>query len=204
MKKIILIIIILALSIGGGIFLASYFDLFNRTDALNKTTSINISSTVKEVLPSAEFTSIIYHYTDVITHSDAIRFFDFGNIPFTERRAIYTIDGIIKLGINCENMEIEISDNAVTLNMPPVVILSHEIFPETFHLYDERSGLFNRYSLEDSYMIHAMQRQEREKKVNENPALFAQARTSIEQQFGRLLENFPGIKDVYKIEFNWK
>ena len=195
---IIIIIIILLLGICGGIFLANNVEPFNRI------ANMDISSTVKQVLPSAEFASLAYHYTDVITHSDAIRFFDLGNIPFTERRAIYTIEGTIKLGFNGEYIKITSSTDLITVNMPAIKILSHEIFPETFNLYDERSGLFNRYTLEDAYSIQTVHRLEREKKINENQGLFAQARTSAEQQFRKLLENLPGIKDRYKIDFEWE
>ena len=202
MKYLIAVIIVLALAIGG-IFLANNLSLFNFTP-VNRTASMDISSTVKQVLPAAEFVSLIYHYTDIITHSDAIRFFNLGNIPFTERRAIYTIDGSVKLGFNGENIKIASSDGIIIVNMPAIEILSHEIFPETFNLYDERSGLFNRYTLEDSYTIQTIQRHELEKKVNENPALFAQARTSAEQQFKKLLESLPEIKDKYRIIFDWQ
>jgi len=198
MKKLITIIIILAIGAGGGIFLANNFAPFNGI------TNMNITSTVKQILPAAEFASLVYHYADIITHSDTIRLFDLINIPFTERRTIYTIDGAIKLGLNCEKIEITSFSDTITLNMPAIEILSHEIYPDTFNLYDERSGLFNKYSIEDSFALQTIQRHEREKKVSENSGLFAQARTSAEHQFRGLLENMPGIKNKYKIEFKWE
>ena len=202
--KIIAIILIFALGIGAGMFFTNKFNFLN----IKNTSEINISSSVKQILPVSEYVSLVYHYTDIITHSDAIRFFDWGNIPFTERRAIYTIDGAIKLGFNAgeygEKINIKYSSDTITVQMPVIQIISHEIFPETFYLYDEKSGLFNRYTLSDANTLQVIQRLERQKKVNENEDLFAQARISAEQQFRRLLEILPDIKDNYKIEFEWE
>jgi len=201
MKKLIIILIIIALIIGGGIYLVNKFPSLN---ILNKVTNLNVTSTIKEILPASEFISLHYYYTDVITHSNAIKFLNLGNIPFTEKKAIYTIDGTIKLGINCKDVNISSSVNSIILNMPAIKIISHEVFPETFNLYDEKSGLFNRYKLEDAYAIQSVQRLEREKKVNEDANLFEQARSSTEQQFRRLLESVPGIKGNYEIVFVWE
>ncbi|MCL2805032.1 MAG: DUF4230 domain-containing protein [Treponema sp.] len=196
--KLIAFILILVLGVGAGIYLANNIDFLN-----NKTEKINITSTIKQILPVSEYVSIVYHYTDVITHSDAIPFFNWGNIPFTEKKSIYTIDGTVKLGFNGEKINIKHSRDTITIQMPAIEIISHEIFPDTFNLYDEKSGLFNRYTLTDAYSLQLVQRLEREKKINENENLFAQARTSAEQQFKRLLESLPGIKDNYSIVFEW-
>ena len=201
MNKLIVIMIILVLAIGGFIFINNY-PLFNFTP-VNRTASLDISSTVKQILPAAEFISLVYHYTDVITHSDALRLFDRLNVPFTERRAIFTIDGIIKLGFNGENISINGFGETIIVNMPAIKIISHEVFPETVNIYDERTGLIP-YTIADSFAIQELQRHERERKVNENPSLFEQARSSAEHQFQRLLENIPGIKDEKKIEFRWE
>lgn len=198
MKNFITLLIILLLGIGGGIFLTKNFA------PLSKVTNINITSSVKQILPTSEFVSLVYHYSDVITHSDAIKFFDFGNIPFTEKKAIYTIDGAIKLGINCKDLKINCTNNRIIINMPAIEIISHEIFPETFNLYDEKSGLFNRYTISDTYNIQATQRLEKEKKTLENTNIFEQARITTEEQFRRFLGNIPGINENYEIEFKWE
>ena len=85
-----------------------------------------------------------------------------------------------------------------------IKIISHEVFPESFTTYDEKSGLFNKFKLEDSYALQSMQRLEREKKVYKDAYLFEQARSLTEQQFGRLLESLPGIKGNYEIVFVWE
>ena len=200
-------LVVIVLALGTGIYIGSGTGFLNtdffRVNFFNRNTNTNITSTVKEILPVSEYTSLVYHYSDVITHSDALRLFSLGNIPFTERRAIYTIDGAVRLGFSGRDIRVESSYNTIILYMPAIKILSHEIFPETFNLYDERTGLFNRYSLRDANEIQISHKTEREKKVMENTGLYEQARLSAEQAFTSLLESMPGVRNNYRIIYRW-
>jgi hypothetical protein len=191
------ILIVLVLGIAAGIFLTKKIGFFS------KKTNINITSTVKEILPISEYASLVYQYSDVVTHSDVNKLFNI-NIPFTEKKAIYTVEGTIKLGFNGKNIKIGNSYNKIIVYMPKIEILSHEIYPETFKLYDERSGIFNRYGLKDANAIQITQKNEQVAKVYKNPGLFTQARESAQEQFNALLGNIPDIKDKYKIVFEWE
>ena len=191
-------LVILVLGLGAGFYAGSGFNLPGR-DA-----DLRITSTVKEILPISEYACLVYHYSDVITHSDSIKLSPFGTIPFTEKKAIYTIDGAVKLGFNGRDIMVESSYNNIIMYMPKIRILSHEIYPETFNLYDERTGLFNRYGLKDANEIQMAHKAERESKVNGDEGLFAQARESAEQSFKSLLENIPAIKNKYQISFRWE
>ena len=195
----IIFILVLAVGIAVGVYVTKKFTSSKPT---TQETSIYITSTVKEILPVSEYAALVYHYSDVITHSDVHKVFGI-DIPFTGIKAIYTIDGSVKLGFKGSDIVIDSSYNNIIVKMPKVQILSHEIYPETFNLYDEKTGLFNKYSLKTANEIQLEHKVERERKVNENRGLFTQARESTEQQFRVLLENIPGIKDKYKIVFEW-
>ena len=169
----------------------------------SKDTRVNITSTVKEVLPAAEYTSLVYHYSSVITNTEVKKLFKF-NIPLSEKKAIYTIDGAIKLGFDCKDISIGSQYNNIIVTMPKIVILSHEIYPETFSLFDEKTSLFNRYSLKDANDIQMDHKKEMEEKIKANQGLFTQARQSAEQQFRLFLESIPEVKDnKYTIVFEW-
>jgi hypothetical protein len=199
----VLIILILGIVLGivGGFVVSNNFNL----DFLNKESNINITSTIKEVLPNAEYSSLVYHYSSVITHSDVYMFFDSNiPIPFTEKKAIYTIDGTIRFGLNCNDINIDIRDNNIIIHMPAIKILSHEIYPETFSLYDEHTSIFNRYTLQDANDIQMANKIEMEEKVNNESRLFEQARQSAEQQFRLFIENIPEVKTQYDIIFEWQ
>lgn len=198
--KYFVILIILVLTLSAGVFIGNKFG--SGSKAVEKASNIDIRATVKEILPAAEYTSLIYQYTSVITHSEATKLFSI-DIPLTEKKAIYTIDGTIKMGFNCENIQLEITYDNIILHMPRIVILSHEIYPETFSLFDERSSLFNRYSLKDANAIQLANKSAIELKVRQNRGLYLQARKFAEQSFTLMIESLPGIKDNYTLVFEW-
>lgn len=209
MKKLLFFIIIIIVSIGFGLFLGfklklNFLGAKTGADITSKNTAIDITSTVMEILPAAEYTSLVYHYSSVITNSEVKKLFNF-HIPLSEKKAIYTIDGTIKLGFDCRNITIKSQYNNIILNMPGIIILSHEIYPETFSLFDEKTSLFNRYSLKDANDIQMEHKKEMEEKINGNYGLFTQARQSAEQQFRLFLESVPEIRDNnYTIVFEWR
>jgi hypothetical protein len=87
--------------------------------------------------------------------------------------------------------------------MPRIKILSHEIYPETFSLYDEKTTVFNKYTLKDANTIQRANKSEMELKVRQNRGLYVQAMKYAEEQFTKMLENLPGIKGKYEIMFEW-
>jgi len=199
MKKILLLIFIIV-CIGGGLYLGNKF----KFNFFGRNTTINITSTVKEILPIAEYASLVYHYSSVITTSDVKKIFFDLNMPFSEKKAIYTIDGTIKLGFDCKDITINNQYGNIIINMPRIVILSHELYPETFSLYDEKTSLFNRYSLKDANDIQMAHKKKKEEEIKANQGLLTQARQAAEHQFRLFLESIPGIRDNnYSIVFEW-
>ena len=194
---VILIVLVLAALFGG------FIGYKLNSNAVSKETNINVKSTVKEILPAAEYTSLVYHYTSVITHSEAAKLFNF-ELPLTEKKAIYTIDGSIKMGFNSADIVVDISYNNIVLKMPRIKILSHEIYPETFSLYDEKASLFNRYTLKDANAIQLANKSEMELKVRQNRGLYLQAMKFAEDNLRQMLENLPGIKGKYTLIFDWQ
>jgi len=190
--------VILVLGLGAGFYAGSGFNM------PGKDSSLHIASTVKEILPISEYACLVFHYSDVITHSDSLKLSPFGTIPFTEKKAIYTIDGTVKLGFSGSDIVVESFGNNILVYLPKIRILSHEIYPETFNLYDERTGLFNRYGLKDANEIQMAHKTERENRINEDAGLFAQARESAEQSLKSLLENIPELKNKHRISFRWE
>ena len=194
------ILILFVLILACGVFIGA--KIFGGKAVVLKDEKININASVKEILPAAEYTSLIYHYTSVITHSEAVELFSIP-MPLTGKKAIYTIDGAIKMGFNCADIKIEESYNNIILRMPKITVLSHEIYPETFSLYDEKTTLFNKYSLADANNIQKINKKEMELKARQNRGLYVQARKSAEEQISSLLKSAPGIKDKYEIVFEW-
>ncbi|MCL2558493.1 MAG: DUF4230 domain-containing protein, partial [Treponema sp.] len=187
--------ILLFAALGFGFFAGRFFfgDRRAAAPAFASQGRLDVRSIVKAVLPDAEFSSLVYHYSAVITHCDVGKLFNIP-IPLTKKSAIYTIDGTIKLGFDAREIEARDDGYNITLVMPKIKILSNITHPKTFSLYDERTSLFSRYTLKTANTIRESHEEAQRQKVESDSALFAQARRSAEQVFRPLLENIPGIK----------
>lgn len=194
--QLVMILVFLVLGTGVGIFLSKKFKFFN------KQTKVDVTSTVKQILPASEYVSLVYHYSDVVMHSDSAKFLNI-HLPFTGRKAIYSIDGTIKLGFNGKEIRINCSYDVIVVYMPKITILSHEMHHDSFKLYDETTGLFNKYDLQTANDLLRTQKEEIAKKVAADDGLLTQAQSSAEQQFKAFLENMPGIRGKYSLAFKW-
>jgi hypothetical protein len=161
-----------------------------------------IHISIKEILPISEYACLVYRYSAVNKHSDSLPFIKW-NMPFTEKKLIFSIDGTIKLGIDGKHIRIEPLVKKIVVHLPPIKILSHEIHPETAMIYDEKNNIFNHYTAKDHFRIELSHRNTIEERLFSNDDVFAQAQEAAQMQFGSLLQNLPGVKDVYRIEFEW-
>ena len=163
-------------------------------------TSIHI--TVREILPAAEFISLVYRYTSVIKDASSKEMFGIP-LPGTEKKMLAIIDGTIKLGINCKEMKID-TNRADTLfiKFPPIKILAHELHPETAEVYDQKNGIFNRYRATDHFALEARQKAETELNVRANREIILQARNATEYAFKSFLHALP-IMDTIPVAFRW-
>ncbi|GMO65189.1 MAG: hypothetical protein Ta2A_13260 [Treponemataceae bacterium] len=162
----------------------------------------SIISVVNEILPVSEFSCLLYRYRAVNKDADSLKFIRW-NLPFTGKRLIYSIEGTIKLGINCREIKVKIEKDRVRVKMPDIKILSHEIMPESVMVYDEKHGAFNHYTAKDHFRIELSHKDAVEADIIGNTDVFLQAKESAEMQFGMLLGNLPGIKGAYTVTFDW-
>jgi len=158
----------------------------------------DIRSTVMAIFPIAEFSSLAYHYSEVVPHSDVGRLFKIP-IPGTGVKAIYIIDGKIKLGFDGREVIIGSQGNDITVYIK-IKILSHEMHYRT---YDEQTGLFAKYAPKDREKVLRKYREEKEEEINGDEELLTLARQSAEQMFGSLLKNTPQIKGA-EVKFIWE
>jgi len=196
MDLIITIIIALLCVIGCSAFAFSAGSKI-KTKVIKK--DIDITSTIKDVLPVSEFSSFVYHYTAVISHHDAVNFLNFT----AEKKGIFTIDGCVKFGFIGKEITIDYRYNNIILNMPKIIILSHDIYPETFNIYDEKTTIFNKYNFNDINDIQLNHKATQIQKIENDFGLFIQAEQSAEHIIYSLLSNLPGVKDK-SIIFKWE
>jgi len=169
---------------------------------LNPKQETSIHTTVREVLPAAEFISMHYRYTSIIKDVSSKEMFGI-YIPGTEKKLLAVIDGTIKLGIDCRTMEIDTTrKDTLFIKFPPIKILSHELHPETAEVYDQKNGIFNKYRASDHFALEAKQKAEIELNVRANRELILQARAATEYAFKSFLHSIHAL-DTVPIAFKW-
>jgi hypothetical protein len=160
----------------------------------------NISTVVKEILPASEYVCLVYNYQSITQ-----RAYNPGNW-LNARNLLIVLDGTIKLGFNCRDIEVRESGTQLILYMPPIKILAHEQYPERAMSYElAGGGLFPR-SIRPQEILDLLgdSKLDQERQVEENEELMQQARDSAEALFRPLLELNPSVRGRYSIVFVWR
>lgn len=132
----------------------------------------NISAVVvkNELAAMSELGTMTYAYTELGTYENRKLFYG-AKLPFTEKSFILTYDGIIKAGIDMTAAEVELKEQTLKVVLPTAKILSHEIDEESVQLYDEKTSIFNPFTVEDYTEFYADQKKRAEKKALERGLL---------------------------------
>ena len=123
-----------------------------------------------------------YHYTNMAQFENSNDFYGV-TIPFTTKKFILTYDGEIKAGVDLSRAKITLSGEAVTVTLPAATILSHEIFEDTVEVFDEKTSIFNPFTIEDFSSFQSDQKKAVEEKALNKGLLdeaARQARSSIQ------------------------
>lgn len=165
------------------------------------TKEITIDLIKSEIKDIGELATIEYLYTDAGKFEDVKQAWGI-NIPFTSKSFIMKWDGIIKAGINIEGIIIEINDakKEIIVHIPKAEILSHEIDGESIEILDEKDGLFNEVTVENTVQFEATSKTAMEERAIENGILdkaFENAKEIIE----KLINNDVVQEQGYTINF---
>lgn len=171
-------------------------------ELLTEEVAVFDATLVKEqILDIKEIGTMEYHYTNVGT-VDSVNHFKNTDvkIPFSSKTAIVTMDGVIKAGVDAEQIEIVVNEmtKTITITIPEATILSNEPFEESMVVYTEEEGLFNNLTLADGSSIRIEIKDKAEANALENNIL-KQAQEKAGEFVKCLIEAIPSVKDTYKI-----
>lgn len=111
-----------------------------------------------------ELATVNYHYTNMAQFENGSDFYGV-RIPFTTKRFILTYDGEIKAGIDLNRAGVEVRDTEVLVTLPGAQILSHEIDENSVEIFDEKTSIFNPFTVEDFTSFQAGQKSVMEQKA---------------------------------------
>ena len=142
------------------------------------------------------------YFTNVQTISDSRELFGI-IIPFTQKRYVYSYDGVVKAGVNFEQVGVtsDPESKTVTVTIPHAKILSIEVDENSLQVYDESKNIFNTLKIQDhNQAMQAMKAEITEKATTNGILKNAEANAEV-LITGFLSGSFPA--DEYRIEFNW-
>ena len=158
---------------------------------------------MEEVKEIGELATVEYRYTNVGTLDASKKLFktDY-KIPGTTKSIVVTMDGIIKIGIDVNNIKITSDDNAktITVTLPKPKLLSNELDEDSMLVYDETSGAFTKITMQDSSSIRSQIKTKSETNAKANGA-YEQATQNAQFIIRSMLDAIPRLKETYAIIF---
>ena len=161
-----------------------------------------------ELRKIAELTVMEYDYKDAVNFKDGLKIGQISiPIPLTQKEAVMTYEGRIRIGIDAKELEIRAdsgpdgSIRKITVMIPETKILSHEMDRESFDLILEKSGIMNGISTDDYNLLETTARERIEERVRSSD-LFERAEEQLKEVLTRYLAALHG--SGVKVEFRKK
>ena len=176
-------ILIGAVLLGGGW-------LLGKTSGGGSRENVEISAIVlqNKISAMSELAVVTYTYTELGQYESSKEFYGV-KMPFTTNRFLLTYDGVIKAGIDMTEVKVDVDQGVktVTVTLPQAEILSHEIDEDSVKIYDEKTSIFNAFTIEDYTSFYADQKKTVEKKARDK-GLLTEAQTQAENAVRQLLD----------------
>ena len=168
-------IFLCAVVLGVGYYLGSNRDA-GRQEALSAVVVQN------QISAMSELATVTYTYTELGQYESSKDFYGV-KLPFTTNGFILTYDGVIKAGIDMSKVQVEVEAGTggklIKITLPEPEILSHEIDEDSVQIFDEKTSIFNPFTVTDYTEFYADQKEQVEKKALAK-GLLTEARSQAE------------------------
>lgn len=195
---IIIIIAVIALFFGG----IRIGKMLYGSSLTKEKTEITETLLYQQLEQENELSTVKYFYTDMGKYENSIQVGD-TNVPFTTKSFIISYDGIIKAGIDMDEVKITLKEKEITITIPEAQILSHEVDEDSIQVYDEKNSIFNGLSTEDVSNFRKERKEAMEQRAVEAGILEEageNAKKSLQTLYRVFLEN-DEYEDGYSIVF---
>lgn len=162
---------------------------------------ISLASIYTEIQNISELATVEYLFTDAARFTDSVQLGNW-DIPFTEKSFTMKWDGVIKAGIQVDQIVIDVDkdDLTITVALPAAQILSYEVDSESVEVLDEKNNIFNKISIEDKVQLDASTEEEMKRRAIDN-GLLDKAQENAKNIISQLLIANAAIGDTYTIVF---
>ena len=118
----------------------------------SKSIPVITSETLKSQLNSLqELVTQEYIYTNADKRTDNAKWLFGWTRPFSDTSLVLTYDGVIKAGINMNEVQIDINEDTrtITVTLPDSKIMDNNIPQESITVVEVKNGLFNEINFDD-------------------------------------------------------
>lgn len=174
----------------------------NQAVALEKISrEVDIDVINYKIQEIGELATYEYMYTDAGKFENPQKIFG-KNIPFTTKSFIAKWNGVIKAGVDINEIKAEVDKNnkKIIVHMPKAEILSHEIDEDSVETLDQKDGLFNKIKVEDVREFDSKSKEAMEERAIEK-GLLDKASKNAEKIIEKLVNNDAVQELGYNIEF---
>jgi hypothetical protein len=125
--------------------------IFSYKYILSEHTKKNTSAIMDTIYEVLEITTTKYNYTNIVTFKKDKTVNNI-KIPFTEKSFIVKYNGVIKAGINGEDIKVtKNTGDTIDIQIKKCVILDHYIDQENIYVYDIKNSIFNKLTINEVF-----------------------------------------------------
>ena len=183
--------ILLCALVGGACFLGGRWSA-----GQSENTQIDAVVLQNQLTEIRELATVTYAYTNMAQFESSSDFYGV-KVPFTTKSFILTYDGTIKAGVDLDGAAVDISGTTVTVTLPEARILSQEIDEDSVEVFDEKTSIFNPFTVEDFTSFQADQKAAMEERALSR-GLLEEARSKAVSSVKQLLA--AALPDTYTVE----
>ena len=172
---------------------------FLMTSRISEREAFSSSGVIERVRSISELNTVEMYFNEIIDFKNA-KFFNSFEIPFTQKSFIFTVKARVKAGIDLSSVkeeDVEIDGRRLVLRLDDPVITSGEIL--SYKAYDEKDGLFNEVTTEDTLKALELFEKDLRKQAAEN-GIIEKAKENAEQT----IEGIFMMSGYEQVKINWR
>lgn len=172
---------------------------FLMTSRISEREAFSSSGVIERVRSISELNTVEMYFNEIIDFKNA-KFFNSFEIPFTQKSFIFTVKARVKAGIDLSSIkeeDVEIDGKRLVLRLDEPVITSGEIL--SYKAYDEKDGLFNEVTTEDTLKALELFEKDLRKQAAEN-GIIEKAKENAEQT----LEGIFMMSGYEQVKIDWR
>ena len=172
---------------------------FLMTSRISEREAFSSSGVIERVRSISELNTVEMYFNEIIDFENA-KFFNSFEIPFTQKSFIFTVKARVKAGIDLSSIkeeDVEIDGKRLVLRLDEPVITSGEIL--SYKAYDEKDGLFNEVTTEDTLKALELFEKDLRKQAAEN-GIIEKAKENAEQT----IEGIFMMSGYEQVKIDWR